>query len=505
MITALMVSAISMYAPDVVAGGVAFATRVRMAHDEKEMADYFYQQRQTEKAIDLYLHALELAPEAFSYYEKNEIAKRLIATGKQHDALNLLRKLVAKPHKDFAAEVLLAKLLTSLGEYDEAVDEVNGILKHDRKNNSALLLKGNVMRRRKAFGDALDSYRAILERGEDFDARLGLIYCLLAIGRKQEAVKQFKLLHAQDEWQQADQDELARNIAVRVRPVVEYTKTVFSDTDGNRGVEQGVSASGNLADWDLSLSALRRTAEGEGISVSADTYAVRLGTNLAASTRVSLGIGNTTLELPEGTKSIPIVDFQLDNQIFNGSMRLAYTSDVLTSNAVLISNDVGISRAEIAYSTPLSKSITIKTSYKDTDYSDHNTSQDFEGLGFVVLNNGAPQFSLGYGFRSLNFRRSSSLGYFDPQDYLAHKAIMLAAYENGSFYLYADYTAGRQTYTSKLNAQDDGFSHVGGTMGMTLFGGLRAELNAEKNNSSASTTDYEYGDTSFNLRLSYSL
>ena len=174
-----------------------------------------------ERTAEFYVHAIRLAPQMFNYDEKIAITKLLIALKRQDDAIVLLQSMVSEPHQGFTAEITLAKLQAAAGEYDAALYEANEILQRDQKNYGALLVKGKSLLRRKAFGAAIQAYRSLLEREDDFDARLGLIYCLLAIGQKQEAVKQFQLLHPQDEWQLADFQELKRNIIRRrslIRP-----------------------------------------------------------------------------------------------------------------------------------------------------------------------------------------------------------------------------------------------------------------------------------------------
>jgi tetratricopeptide (TPR) repeat protein len=425
--------------------------------------------------------------------------------------------MVSEPHNGFSAELALAKLLASTGEYDAALDEANEILQRDQINHGALLVKGKTLRRRKAFGDAMRAYRAILERTDDFDARMGLVYCLLAIGHKQEAERQFKLLHAEDEWQQSDLMELARYIDVNVRPVVEYMITNFKDTDKYSGAEQDFTAKGNIADWDVSLSARHRATVGDGILAVADTAIVYVGTNISESFHVFAGLGICELSWQQNASAtnqvepFSVGEFRVDAQIWSGTANFAYTVDALTANAALIQNVVGVKSSEVTYNLPLNTALTVKAKYRSSEYTDgkvandDNTSQEFEGLTLLALNSGAPQFSVGYSYRYLSYEKSSTQGYFDPQAYEANKLLFLAAYEHGPFYLYSEYVVGRQSYIRKNIKQDDAFDHVGVTTGTTLWKGFRVELSAEQNNSNADNSDYIYGDESISLRLSYSL
>jgi len=466
------------------------------------------------RVAEFYLNTLKLAPQKFNYDKKISIAKLLIKANRKRDAIDLLKNIVTEPHRGFTAELALSKLLAQTGEYEAALNEANEILQRDRNNSGALLVKGSSLRRRKAFGDSIQAYRAILNKADDFDARLGLVYSLLAVGQKQEAEKHFKLLHAQDQWQQSDYEDLVRNIAVNVRPVIEYVNTTFSDSENYTGDVQDLIAKGNYADWDVSLLARHRTTMGDGISAIADTNVVYVGKHISESLRVSAGLGVINLSWQQGTSAehranpYTVSEFHLNALIWNGNAKFSYTSQAMTANAFLIHNLVGMTRSEVVYKKPINKALTVRVKYRNSKFTndnDDNSAQEFEGLMMLALNRSAPQFSLGYSYRNLNFRQPTTQGYFDPQDYQAHKIHLLAVYEQGPFYLYAEYVVGNQTYKRKQQEQDDQFDHVGITTGATLWRGFRVELSTEQNNSKAAVSNYAYGDSSISLRLSYSL
>jgi len=469
-----------------------------------------------ERTAKFYENAIRIAPQKFSYAEKIGIAKLLIKLNQRSQAKTLLQNMVNEPHNGSIAETMLAKLRVSSGEYDAAFNDVNEILQRDEKNTGALLIKGGELRRRKAFGDAIAAYRAILAKKDDFDARLGIVYCLLAVGKKQEAIKHYKLLHAEDEWQQYDLNELTRNIDINVRPVVEYMSTNFSDSDNYSGTEQDFTGRVNWSDWDISISARHRTTSGDNIVANADTGILFLGTNISENWSFLLGLGLTNLVQPPGS-SVPqntnstknphkIGELGIDTQIFGGTAQFSYSSYLLTSNANLIQNEVTVDSSKFVYNKLFGKKLTTKLLYRGNAYSDENTAREFEGTLLLALNKSAPLFSIGYAYRYLNFLQPSNLGYFDPQDYAANKLLLLAAYEHGPFYLYAEYVSGRQTYLQKLAKKEDNFNHVGATTGTTLWKGFRMEFSVEKNNSAADGgSDYAYGDMSYSWRVSYTL
>jgi len=457
-----------------------------------------------------YVHAFQLAPQQFTYDEKLTVAKTLIKLQKPHDAKKLLQSIISEPHNGLTAELMLAKIRVSTGEYDAALDEADEILHRDEKNTGALLIKGSTLRRRKAFGEAIKAYRAILAKKDDFDARLSLIYCLLATGQKQEAEKQYKLLHPQYQWQQSDYDELTRNINVNVRPVVNYGYTQFSDSDNYTGVERDINARANFWNWDISLSARHRTTTGDGLVGIADTGILYLGKTISENIRFLAGLGETNISSKldpapvSDKKPFNIGELQIDAQVLNGTAQLSYSDQVLTSNAYLIQNQVTMKRSQLVYHTPVSTALTGKATYGYSEYSDNNVSNDFQALAFLALNRGAPQFSIGYAFKYMKYRQPSTLGYFDPENYVSNTLLFLAAYERGPFYLYAEYYTGQQTYTRHQAYHDDGINHFGLTTGITFWDSIRMDFGIEKNNSDAASSNFAYGDSSINWRVSYS-
>lgn len=493
-------------------------TTISIPHDgydaELALAKILASEEKDEKlrTAKFYQFALQIVPQNFSYEEKIAIVKEFIKVNFQDEAKALLQTLVNEPHTGSKAETMLAKLRVSSGEFDAALDDVNDILQREGKNSGALLIKGGELRRRKSFGDAIAAYKAILVERDDFDARLGLTYCLLAIGQKQEAGKQFKLLQPQDEWQQYDYNELLRNIDTNVRPVVEYTHTSFSDSEKYDGTEQDLLGKINLSDWDLVVSARHRTTSGDGVTAYADTTLLNFGKNFSESWRISAGLGATKLRQDtaltssdSSDKTHNIGEAQIDTQLWSGNAQLSYSNKLLTANAFLIQNEVDVSTRKVSYSRLFGKSLTLKTFYSRNHYSDDNRAKEVDATLLWALNKTAPLFSIGYSYRFNDYEKSSNSGYFDPQNYVANRLLLLAAYEKRSFYLYTELVSGLQQYERNQTQQKDRLTHVGITCGLTLWRGFRVELSVEKDDSASNGADYAYGDLATSLKLSITL
>jgi len=459
-----------------------------------------------------YVYAIQLASGNFSNKDKLQIAKKLIKQQQRQDALTILKMLIYEPHDDYAPETLLAKLRVSTGDYDNALQDANDILEQDDKNVGALHIKGKELRRRKDFGAAIKAYQDILEKNDDFDARIGLSYCLLAIGKKQEAEYHFRRLHPQDQWQKMDYNDLARTIASKVRPRIDYTNSKFTDSDNYQGEQHEITGKMNIADWDVSVSAQKRSASGEGIQAFATTGLLSLGKTLSPSWHLSLAGGVTNLGLDQSpsantgeTKAFNIGELKVDTQILGGTAQYAYSKKLLTANAVLIQNAVEIERSQFIYNKLFGNRFRIKTLWRNNQYSDDNLSREFEGTALLTVYQGFAYISLGYDHHQFAFEKPTLLGYFDPQQYKDNKWLLLTAYEHGSFYLYTEYATGNQRYFQHQIEQSGKLTHLGVASGLALGNDLRFELSMEQNNADAKSANYVYGDSSISAKLSYSL
>ena len=263
------------------------------ARNEKIAADNFFEDGNLEQAAKLYLHALAAAPDAFSFAEKKQIATRLASANRQPDAILILQELLTQRKNDLPARLELVKLLATMQQNAAALAELDNILKHDGRNRYALLIKADALRRQKLFSESIPVYRSILQQVNDFDARLGLMYSLLAVGAKAEAKKHFTFIDAEDEARQEQLDELTKALNSSTRPRLDLLLNHYGDSDENRSLEHGVivrAVAGNI-DWVADVRNKTAISDAEETRATADTYALSAAGNVTDDFRVTAKYG----------------------------------------------------------------------------------------------------------------------------------------------------------------------------------------------------------------------
>lgn|GEM_PF-6181969 len=122
----------------------AAADDARLARQQKFRADSLFIQKRVDDAAQLYWQALTLAPDAFNFNEKFQIAKRLISAGRSAEASETLRQLVAEQPGNVPVRTEFAHVLFALSQVAAASREADQILKVDPANKEAAELKASV-------------------------------------------------------------------------------------------------------------------------------------------------------------------------------------------------------------------------------------------------------------------------------------------------------------------------------------------------------------------------
>ena len=121
----------------------AAADDARLARQQKFRADSLVTQKRSDDAAQLYLQALALAPDAFNFNEKFQIAKRLINAGRPSEASEILRQLVLEQPGNVPVRTEFARVLFALSQVAAASREADQILKVDPTNKDAAELKAD--------------------------------------------------------------------------------------------------------------------------------------------------------------------------------------------------------------------------------------------------------------------------------------------------------------------------------------------------------------------------
>lgn len=500
----------------------ARAIAASRARNEKVVADNTFEAGNLEQAAKLYLHALAVAPDAFYYDEKKEIATRLARANHKADAIAILEELLNERRNDEAAKLDITKLLSTLQPQTVTSKEVDAMLKQDSRNKYALLTKADALRQQKQFRDSLAFYRRILQQGNDFDARLGLIYSLLAVGAKADAKQEFKLLSTEDGAQEEQYYELSNELDASTRPTVDLLLNHYDDSDKNKSAEHGATIKvviGNL-DWIAEFRDKKATSVEipdlepyTPVTITAMTkvYSLSASANMTDRLLVTGKYGRTDLITADQRKSLNTGQLKLDVKTGSGTGVLSgnVSWDVLNATTASIKSATQVAKKSIELTQPLTDRLKTDLSYAYKSYSDGNAANDFRASASFVIYQGLPQISLGYGFHRTNYKnplvngQPPSYSYSAPQNLVAHQTMLTAYYESERFYVNVDIEYGRETFEKNSKKVNDQFRYNVATIGFKATRKLSFELNKESSNSTIANAEDTYNESTLGARVSY--
>lgn len=490
----------------------ARAIAASRARNEKVVADNTFEAGNLEQAAKLYLHALAVAPGAFYYDEKKEIATRLARANRKADAIAILEELLRERRNDEVAKLDITKLLSTLQPQTVTSKEVDAMLKQDSRNKYALLTKADGLRQQKQFRESLSFYRRILQQGNDFDARLGLIYSLLAAGAKADAKREFKLLSTEDGAQEEQYYELSNELDANTRPTVDLLLNHYDDSDMNKSAEHGATIKvvvGNL-DWIAEIRDKTATLM-EMPEAKTKVYSLSATTNVTDRLLVIGKYGRTDLITADQRRSLNTGQLKLDVKtgFSTGVLSGSASWDVLNATVASIKSATQVAKKSIELTQPLTDRLKTYLSYAYKSYSDGNAANDFRASASFVIYQGQPQISLGYGFHRTNYKNplvdgeQPSYSYSAPQDLVAHQAMLTAYYESEQFYVNVDIEYGRETFEKNQSKANDQFRYNVVTIGFKATRKLSFELNKESSNSTIANAEDTYNESTLGARVWY--
>jgi len=487
------------------------------ARNEKIVADNLFEAGKLEQAAQSYLHALAVAPYAFYYDEKIQIAARLAKANHKSEAIGILEELLNDVGSDAPAKLEITKLLETLQPRSVSIAEVDAILKQDSGNKYALLKKADSLRQRKQFRESLPLYRRILQQGNDFDARLGLIYSLLAVGEKAGAKQEFKLLYTEDGALEEQYFELANVLNASTRPTVDLLLNHYNDSDNNKSVEHGATIKfvvGNL-DWIADIREKKATSVDIpdytpiNVTAMAKIYSLGATTNVTDRVIVTGKYGRTDLITSDQRTSINTGQLKADIKTGSGVLSGNVSWDALHATTASIKSATQVTNKSIELAQPLTERLKTNLAYAYKNYSDGNTANDFRASASFVVYQALPQITLGYGFHRTDYKNPLIRGsypsytYAAPQNLVAHQTMLTVYYESERFYVNVDLEYGREEFEKNAIKFSDQFHYNVATFGFKATRKLSFELNRESSKSATADVADAYNETVTGARVSY--
>ena len=457
----------------------------------KKLGDLFVAKEDFKSAGDEFIRALSLNRD-FSEKERLQMAVYMSWGGRIEEAIDELRLLLKENDKNIDARIHLARCLSWSGKLDEALEETEKIISESPDNKGALLIKANSLSWKGDYKTAIPLYRSILEKGEDFDTRLGLAYALLSSGDRKGAKENVKLLKPEYPYQQRELEKLLNTLNRETRSGLEMGYSYYNDTDDNIVNRYIVVYDFWLDNWKIKLNYRHTHADDKQRSNRADELFIHAYSRVTDSLGISGGMGISQLGNGD-TTSFASGYLNAEHNILNGAIGAKISREVFAETAEIIENRIRITNTLLYMTQRLSQRLSLYASYGYKDYSDKNNSNDLQFVPRYTIYTGNPKVVLGYRFRYLDFNRQSGGGYFDPDNYFSHQLFISLSYEKKKLYGFIEPYVGHQSFTRNGVDTSDYIAGAVGTLGLKFTKNISFELNAEGGNyATASAAGFKY-------------
>lgn len=443
----------------------------------KQLGDLFVSRDNLKDAADEFVQALALS-EKFPAQVRLQMAVYISWADRYDEALSEIDSILLDDPNYLEARIHRSRVLSWKGNFREAIEDADTVLREAPRNKDAMLVKANSLNWKGDFRAAMPLYMEILSRGEDFDARLGYTYTLIASGDEKAAKKSRSLLIPKYPYQEKELKKLDEALSRVTRPSVDIQYNHYNDSDDNIVNRYSLGYGFRINDWRLDLSYRHTHATSNSRDARADEIFLNIKPSLSGFFRMKGGIGLTQIENGSATNRGRWL-LNADMNAFRGIVGINLSSDILTDTAELIENSIRATNVGLYLSQNLTDRLILYAGYDYKDYSDSNFSHNFQIAPRYTLVFGNPNISVGYRFRYSDFSRQSMSGYFDPDNFFSHQIFLPFYFEKGKWYVYLEPFAGHQSFKRYDEKTDEFFAGGYGTIGLNLYSRLYLEFNAE--------------------------
>jgi tetratricopeptide (TPR) repeat protein len=451
----------------------------------KRLGDLLVEQDNLEQAADAFSQALALGRNSFSPRERLQMAIYLSWADRLTESKDELQKLLTEDPKNIAARTHLARVLSWSGELRGAVVEADTVLRDVPDHKDALLVKADALQWQGRYIEAIPLYQKILALGDDFDARVGLTRCMLAVGNRTAALENQEALKPTNGRQKRELAKLTEAVEQETRPTIDARYNHYHDSDRNNYNRYSFAGDFWVGNQKYGLSFRHTDANDPTRDNRAEELLFKINSRLTDAISAGTGIGFAQFA-DHHSSNFPIGFFRMETKLFAGKAGANVTREAVTDTAELIQNRIRMTTAGLYLSQPLTERFSTYGAYTYKSFSDSNHANDLQlgGQYAIFL---TPRIVIGDRFRFLDFQRQSHSGYFDPNNYVANRAFSSLYYEHRFFYTYLEGYLGYEWF-KRNGANTQELVHGGaGALGVKPITNLAVELNVEGGNFAAGT------------------
>lgn len=446
----------------------------------KELGDLFASRNDFKCAAGEFVKALHLSRN-FSENDRLQMAIYMSWGEKLNEAIDELILIINENPKNLKARIHFARVLSWTGHLRESIREIDKALATHPVDKDALLVKANALRWQGHFDRARIIYQRILQKEEDFDSRLGLVYAYLSAQDIKAAKESREFLKPQYLYQEKDLRQLNEHMDRTVKPNWGAGYSYYDDTDENRVYRYFVPFGFWFDNWKFDLNYRHTDAKDDTRNKSAEDLSLKTFSKVTEFLGIEGGLGLVQFK-NDATSDFLTWGIKTSVNIWNGAAGLALAGEGLTDTARLIENEIRFTNYNLYISQRLTDRFSIFGAYSYRDYSDNNNANDFSFSPSYTIYTKNPTINLGYRFRYLNFNRQSGSGYFDPNDFFSHQIFAALYLEEEKYYIYLEPYGGHQSFRRYGDYNNGLFGGGYGALGLNLSKNIVLEFNAEGGN-----------------------
>ncbi|MCL1926938.1 MAG: tetratricopeptide repeat protein [Syntrophorhabdaceae bacterium] len=478
------------------------------ASRHKELGDEFRARDEVANAAREYDKALSLY-DGFPKEDRLMMARYLSWGGKFDEAIRELNKILSEDPSNFGARIQLARCLSWKGDQEASLEESSKVLAASPDNKEALMARANALRLSGKQQGGISIYKDILEKGEDFDTRLGLSQVYLSDGYFRGARQGAALLKPEYPYQEKELDNLRTDIKKAARPDVGAGYGYYTDSDKNRIHRYNVYGGFWTGYLKWGVDYIYSDAANSTSGYNARSHR----TTLSADTRplewlwVGGTAGYSSLEGNSSSKGFFVGGLRAGTRVYDGRLNVSASRNALTGIAELIAKQIRTTEIAANISYPLPYRFSVFAGYAYRDYSDDNRAMDMFGMIRHRFGLSKPGISMGYQLRYLDFQRQSRGGYFDPSNYMSHKLDVAIDYEIEKMYANLILYGGHQSFSRYGTSSNSFFGGWYAVLGRHVTDSIDIEIysegSSEKTGGSASGAGYRYSEVGARVRARF--
>lgn len=470
------------------------------AGDLKKLGDYYAGAGDYKNAGGYYISALRGMRNRLTLEERKRMAVVISWAGAFEEAAAEFESILAERPGDLEARLSYARVLSWMGRTGAALSEVESVLQKAPSDRDALLLKADILRWSGEGKKAREVYGGLLEGGEDFGARAGLVYQDLSEGDVKGAKEGLRLLKPVNPYEEKLLNEITEAVDNASRPVLNASFQYYNDSDFNQTRTYSVRYNFLFNNIMANLAYLHTDAADRIRNNEADSLSAAAEARVAWGARTGVGAGFTALSNRDNSV-FPNWFMKIDAKISGADVTAALSRETLTDTAALIENGVRYTSLGLAATGDFEK-LTVTGSYSYRSYSDDNGAHDLRIVPEYTLYQKDVKLKAGYKLRYLNYRRQSLGGYYDPDYYLSNEIYLNFSWERGRLGLTVEPYGGYQTSRRFGNADSGVFGGGEASLVYKLNKGLWIEADAEGGNSAIGTVaGYKYYQAGIKMRF----